>query len=165
VKKYSKQMRNVLSFLCRRIHPARLFFTRNNLMVVALLFFSFSCIAQKNYRRMKVTVAFDVYSGRVNPAWDLSAEECKELLKRLNALPVADKAINDGGLGYSGFSLTITADTLQKSSRNLRVFKKIISKDKGNSKNYRDIHGLEDWLFLQASGRGYTDIVDGIKSM
>lgn len=114
---------------------------------------------------MKVSVTFDIYSGRENPTWNLSVEDCKELIKRLDALPVADKTINDGGLGYRGFSLTVSPDTLQKGTWNLRVFEKIILINKGSKKNCKDVHGLEKWLLLQATKNGYGDIVKGIKPM
>ena len=114
---------------------------------------------------MKISVTFDIYSGRQNPTWNLSAEDCKELIKRLVALPAADKTINDGGLGYRGFSLTVSPDTLQKSTWDLRVFEKIILINKGNKKNCKDVHGLEKWLLLQATKNGYGDIVKDIKPM
>jgi hypothetical protein len=136
----------------------QLFSNAMKLIVSVFLLFSLACTAQKNTKGLKVTVEYNIYSGRVNPQWDLSAAECKELMKRLEALPDSDKAIEAGGLGYGGFSITIMSDTINKSSWRVWVFKKIILMDKGTQKNYQDIHGLEDWLLAQAADKAYRKL-------
>ena len=49
-------------------------------------------------------ITLDIFSGRPNPHWTLSAAECSVLLKQLEALPAAgDVSPSDPpGLGYRG---------------------------------------------------------------
>jgi hypothetical protein len=133
---------------------------RKKYFTISFLFFFFSSTAQKNYPRMKATVEFNVYSGLPNPKWDLTGKECAELLKQLAPLPPSKKIINDGGLGYSGFTVNITTDSLKNTTLYARVYKGIISVDAaGIKKNYKDLHHLEKWLMAQASKKGYGSIL------
>lgn len=58
-------------------------------------------------------VECDVYSGRPNPSWELSAGQAAEFLRKLRALPQGERdgALFDG-LGYRG--LIVTGDELKQ---------------------------------------------------
>lgn len=107
---------------------------------------------------MEVTLTLQIFSGRPNPAWKLSAAERTELIERLNALPPGTRGVSDGGLGYSGFLLTITPD--DQSTYQVYVFQGLVSIERGDRKDYQDIHGLEKWLLQLAGDKGYEGIGD-----
>lgn len=58
-------------------------------------------------------VELDIFSGRPNPRWTLSAGEEAELLTRLldRSVPLAPITITDGKLGYRGFIVRATGGT------------------------------------------------------
>ena len=60
----------------------------------------------------------------MGPTWDLSADETKELLKRLNDLPDADKVMEACGLGYHGFLITTKQYTLKTTQQHIQIYKK-----------------------------------------
>lgn len=109
---------------------------------------------------MEVILTLQIFSGRPNPVWKLSAAERTELMKRLDALPPGTQAVSDGGLGYSGFLLTITPDG--QSTYQVLVFQGLVSIESDSLKDYRDIHGLEKWLLQLAADKGYEGIGDGM---
>ena len=58
-------------------------------------------------------VELDIFSGRPNPRWTLTATEEAELLTRLldRSVPIAPMTITDGKLGYRGFLVRATGAT------------------------------------------------------
>jgi len=109
-----------------------------------------------------MTVELNVYSGRPNPAWELSENERAELVARLKDLPVADAAISDAGLGYRGFVILKLGRTGEL-PRRIRVYGGIVAMENGgHPRFYRDTHEIEPYLLEQAAGRGYGAIVEGI---
>jgi hypothetical protein len=58
-------------------------------------------------------VELDIFSGRPNPRWTLTASEEAELLQRLldRSVPTTSMSITDGKLGYRGFLVRATGDT------------------------------------------------------
>ena len=58
-------------------------------------------------------VELDIFSGRPNPRWTLTATEEAELLTRLldRSVPIAPMTITDGKLGYRGFLVRATGST------------------------------------------------------
>ena len=58
-------------------------------------------------------VELDIFSGRPNPRWTLTATEEAELLQRLldRVVPIAPMTITDGKLGYRGFLIRATGAT------------------------------------------------------
>lgn len=108
-------------------------------------------------------VEWDIFSGRPNPSWLLSVEECTELLRLFKNIPLADKGIQEYGLGYHGFTLLNPERTGGLSPR-IRVYRGIITMEDKNEKInlYKDIHKIEHWLLQYASQHGYKTIVDSI---
>ncbi|MDL2335105.1 MAG: hypothetical protein QFC55_03640 [Chloroflexota bacterium] len=52
-----------------------------------------------------ITVSLGIYSGRVDPSWDLTEAEIAQVATAIAALPLASARPPEGGLGYRGFSL------------------------------------------------------------
>jgi hypothetical protein len=101
-----------------------------------------------------VTVELDVFSGRPNPSWVLSASDAREVQGRLADLPVAGGKLPDAKLGYRGFYLTVqdchgVADRVQVTSglveRGGQVF--------------QDARGAEDRLIELAGDQGYAPLI------
>lgn len=111
---------------------------------------------------MNISVSLEIFSGRPNPAWQLTADECTQVTRLLETLPETSVTENIGGLGYSGFLLTVTPQQAGSLYYHVHVFQKIITIDLAGRKFYRDVHGLEKWLLKQASGKGYGAITDSL---
>jgi hypothetical protein len=54
-----------------------------------------------------ITVTLGIFSGRVDPSWDLTQAEVAQVVTAIAALPVASGTPPEGGLGYRGFSLLL----------------------------------------------------------
>ena len=52
-----------------------------------------------------ITVSLGIYSGRVDPSWELTETEIAQVATAIAALPLASAPAPEGGLGYRGFSL------------------------------------------------------------
>lgn len=106
-------------------------------------------------------VEMDVFSGRPNPTWSLSEEQVVELLKAFHDLPPADKFSQETGLGYRGF-LILNPDRAGTLAPHIRIYGGIVTMTDDHEQFYRDVHGLEHRLLLQASHQGYKAIVDSV---
>jgi hypothetical protein len=54
-------------------------------------------------------VTLGIYSGRPDPVWALTSAEADKLAALIAALPVVQGMPQEGGLGYHGFTVAITA--------------------------------------------------------
>ena len=106
-------------------------------------------------------VEFDVFSGRPNPTWSLSEEQIMELQEALRDLPPADKPPGESGLGYRGF-LILNPDRASGLAPHIRIYRGIVTMVDVPMQSYRDVHGVEDRLLVQASQHGYKTIVDNV---
>lgn len=101
-------------------------------------------------------VELDVYSGRPNPAWNLTAEQGEEFLKLLRSLPKTSGGAVRQGLGYRG--VIVTAD-----GGKVTGYNSIIVSDGivlGNTDTGEEIfldanRALERWLFN--TGKGFIE--------
>ncbi len=58
-----------------------------------------------------IQVNANIFSGRLNPHWQLAGAEAEKILRGLNALPLAQGAgPSPLGLGYSGLNLIVEED-------------------------------------------------------
>ncbi len=134
----------------------------------ALVSSSYASIKAQAVRRLEemdaagVTVELDMYSGRPNPVWHLTAGEVREVARRLESLPPADGAAMTPQLGYRGFVVR-NWPTKGKSGRageklSLHIFGGVITfKDEAGSQlaTCKDALGLESWLHAKARENGH----------
>jgi hypothetical protein len=129
------------------------------LLAIMVLCFA-SCLENSN-RRTDMIIELDVFSGRPNPTWSLSAEQIMELLEAFQDLPPADKLSQEIGLGYRGF-LILNPDRAGGLAPHIRIYGSIVTMTDDHEQFYRDVHGIEQRLLLQASQHGYKAIVDSV---
>ncbi|WP_181787395.1 hypothetical protein [Streptomyces phytophilus] len=60
-----------------------------------------------------IEIELDIFSGRPNPRWHLSAAERNSFLQRAleGAVPMAPASVSEGKLGYRGFLVRATGDS------------------------------------------------------
>jgi hypothetical protein len=96
---------------------------------------------------MTTTVTLDIFSGRPNPTWQLTAQQEDELAERLNSaktLTAQRPSGVFGGLGYRGFIVTRSADDHRGPLR-ITAHEGIL--DHGSAgPNLVEDTGLESWL-------------------
>jgi hypothetical protein len=111
-------------------------------------------------RPSPVRVELDVFSGRPNPAWDLSPDEEAELARLIAGLPPSRRSLDEGGLGYRGFVIRATTGAEARMPDEVRVHHGVVRVSEGGRvRNHEDTHGLERWLQEQARGRGHGDVL------
>jgi hypothetical protein len=109
-----------------------------------------------------VTVELDVYSGRPNPTWTLTAQEVAELTQRLQKLATLPTVPTVDNLGYRGFLLR-NPGTVPGIGTEVRVYNGIIIiTDQGRTSAYKDSHALEQWLIAQARAHGQGDTLKAV---
>ncbi|MBF6213693.1 hypothetical protein IU433_28400 [Nocardia puris] len=103
------------------------------------------CTACGGAMTPEFSVELDLFSGRPNPAWTLTAPQARELARLLDDLPPTDRRADPPGLGYRGFAVTGTLDCT--------VYAGIVTFPKG--RRAEDAHGAERWLTDLARARGW----------
>jgi len=107
-----------------------------------------------------VLVTLDVFSGRPNPSWSLTADEEQELARRIQGLPLSGTPPLEGDLGYRGFKLV--APVRDALPREIIVGNgRITIRDDRGTHYYIDRNGLEAWLLEQARRHGHGAFVQG----
>ncbi len=105
-------------------------------------------------------VELDLFSGRPNPTWPLTAEESQDLLARISRLSPGGGGPVPAGLGYRGF-IVYRVET-GRPQRWMRVGRGTIwMTGQKETQPYRDTEGIEDWLRNQAIARGFGTSVPG----
>lgn len=99
-----------------------------------------------------MTVELDVFSGRENPRWTLTAQETARVEELLRGLPGAPDA-PPPGLGFRGFRLEENGQLITVASGRVRI------SSKESDQVYRDANGLEHYLRELASEQGYGNLV------
>jgi hypothetical protein len=84
-----------------------------------------------------------------------------ELLAAFQDLPPADKPSRENGLGYRGFLLW-NPGRAGGLAPHIRIYGGIVTMTDGHVQYYRDVHGIEHQLLVQASQYGYKGIVDSV---
>ncbi|MEB3318913.1 MAG: hypothetical protein VKO39_12345 [Cyanobacteriota bacterium] len=105
-----------------------------------------------------MVVELDVFSGRPNPRWQLSQAETIDVEAALRDLPRTDASPSEPGLGYRGLILMHSTPTAGLVPR-VRIHGGLITPMAEGGQTYRDIHGLERRLLLQAVQHGYPSMV------
>ena len=102
----------------------------------------------------------DLFSGRPNPSWELTAEESAELVKRLKTLPEAKEGTVRNGLGYRGIVITAPADDVSDFTSLVVSGGIVLGRDSGGAEQLLVDRGraLERWLLGTARGRVAREI-------
>ena len=111
-----------------------------------------------------VTVELDVYSGRPNPTWTLTAQEIDELTQRLQKLATLPAVPSVGNLGYRGF-LLYNPENAPGIGPQVRVYNGIViitDQGQGRTSAYKDSHALEQWLIEQARAHGQGETLKAV---
>ena len=108
-------------------------------------------VTQTAMSQMKIEL--DVFSGRPNPQWSLSASDEAYLLEKLQNLPEIPSKSFDQPLGYRGM-VVYRSDNKPTT---YRIWKNLITRDvAGEMTAYQDDNrSLEMWLLL--SGKPYLE--------
>jgi len=147
--------------------------TRNNRLPVVALAFALAAVAAANLgsnpaaaaadssRKVSrhVLVTLQVFSGRPDPSWTISADEEQELVRRLQGLSAIIQPPAMGDLGYRGFHIINDAGEAQLPSE-VVVMKGVVTvRDGQGISHYTDANGIETWLLEQARRRGFGALV------
>jgi len=104
-------------------------------------------------------VELDVFSGRPNPTWPLTAEESQDLLARIGQLSPGGGPV-PAGLGYRGF-IVYRIETARP-QRWLHVGRGTVwMTGQKQTQPYRDTEGIEESLRNQAIARGFGALIPG----
>jgi len=97
-------------------------------------------------RGPQARVELDLFSGRPNPAWVLSAADARTLQAMLESLSPRPALEQASGLGYRGFVVKISTDTGEAAT--VRAYKGIVRQDIGALVAYRHDaeRQIEKWL-------------------
>jgi hypothetical protein len=106
-------------------------------------------------------VEFDVFSGRPNPTWSLSAAQITELKGALEDLPPADKPVSADELGYRGFIISNPGRAAGMPPK-IVIFGGVVTTTDGVVRSCRDVHRIEHRLLLQAAEYGYKALADAV---
>jgi len=111
--------------------------------------------------RLTVQVILDIFSGRPNPSWTLSADEERELALRLRGLPPGPAPAEASGLGYRGFRLVAPSAGSPLPPEMIVGDGTISVRDASGLRHYLDHGGVEAWLRDQARRHGYGTLFEG----
>jgi hypothetical protein len=100
-------------------------------------------------------VELDLFSGRPNPGWELTAEQSAELVERLKGLPAAKEGTIRDGLGYRGFVVTTREDEASAFTTLIVSAGLVVARyPDGAEQRFADPgRALERWLLGTAQGR------------
>lgn len=105
------------------------------------------------------TVQLDVYSGRENPSWTLSAEQTAELLRRLGDLkPSADAPAPFDGLGYRSVAATAGGASVTLSRGGATM-----ERDGKAERRLDAGRALERWLISTGRGHAAPQLIDRLE--
>ncbi len=103
-------------------------------------------------------VELDVFSGRPNPGWRLSAAESAELMALLDALPGGPERMPPA-LGYRGFVVHDRSGSAGAQASPLRVFDGTV---KLGDRHLADARGAEAWLQRSARAHGHGAVINSV---
>lgn len=106
---------------------------------------------------MKITVDLQIFSGRPNPRWTAEGGEADLLSKLLKNRSFSQNPVPPGGLGYSGFALTVEENN---KAENLRVYAGTIWDENSPEKVWEDQNGVEQLLLKMARQRGHGNLLE-----
>ena len=103
-----------------------------------------------------------VFSGRPNPAWELTPAEVDELASRFRRLTVTTSAPSEPALGYRGVAVENPGGAADLPAR-IQACGGVVSAPRpGGRFALDDTEGIERWLLDLARSRGHGPLVDEI---
>ena len=103
-----------------------------------------------------------VYSGRVNPSFELTPHEVDELVRRLDRLPPGGPPPEAPGLGYSGLLVTLAPSG--GGPHRVTVHRGAVRLETADAVETRlDTAGIESQLLDLARHRGHADLVASLR--
>jgi hypothetical protein len=108
---------------------------------------------------MSATVTLHIYSGRPDPAWELTDDQVQELSDRISQIQnttLLKPAGLAGALGYRGFSITSVREKYL--DPHVYVHGGVVDLDRFDLNRITDVPDLEEWL-LSTAGDAVTDDV------
>ena len=119
----------------------------------------FSALSQRVPVHETVEVRMIVYSGEPDPRWTFTAPQEMDFLRKAFAGLEGVETPEWPSLGWRGFRLV--SDRVLGVPGSARVFRGVICiEEDGESRCYRDRHGLERWLVEQAKQRGFGRTIE-----
>ncbi len=114
-----------------------------------------SIFEQPTLKVIKAKVTLNIFSGRPNPTWALSAKHANQLVTKISELPKSDSTSSLDGLGYSGFRVELTHSASRKSK--ITAYKGLVIYNvNGTSYYFTDSQRLVE-KFLLKSGKSTLD--------
>jgi hypothetical protein len=108
----------------------------------------------------------DMFSGRPNPAWELTPEEAAELNTRTRTTTAAEPisaSVPEGVLGYRGVVVT-RAESEVEAPDSVRVYAGVVTVQRGDRvAQYPDQLDIESWLLDRARAHGCGALVDQLR--
>ncbi|MPV69135.1 hypothetical protein [Burkholderia sp. BE17] len=108
---------------------------------------------------MSVTVTLHIFSGRPDPAWELSDDQALELADRINRIPnttLLKPSGLVGSLGYRGFSVNSVREKVLDPL--IYIHGGIVDRDRFDLNRITNDADLEEWL-LGTAGNAISDDV------
>ncbi|MCD4706542.1 MAG: hypothetical protein K8S62_02250 [Candidatus Sabulitectum sp.] len=116
-------------------------------------------------KEKSVSARLMVFSGRLDPEWELSEDLTQELSKRLAGILKNNEQVeapNTGILGYKGFLIRNTGGFPDLPAE-FSVFKGVVSTgDKGKHIHMRDSQNIEDLLLSDAISRDMGKFIEDV---
>jgi hypothetical protein len=109
-----------------------------------------------------LTVRLMVYSGQLDPVWELTNSEARPLLDALSHGVTEGGLVaapSDPGLGYRGFLVT-PKDRMDQLGDQILVYRRVIARtDRRKSDWFVDVGGAEEFLLRLARERGQGQVL------
>jgi hypothetical protein len=111
-----------------------------------------ACGGRDSSANVSTDVELDVFSGRPNPRWTISAHPA-DVWEAIASLPTVENQQEPGHLGYRGF-------VLRQGAREARVYNgRIWVREPGGARIVRDSSRLEERLIDAARARGFGALI------
>ncbi|MEG4216010.1 hypothetical protein QUA28_11780 [Microcoleus sp. Pol14C4] len=120
------------------------------MFLVTLLECSVTALGDK-----KMQVEVDMFSGRLNPQWELTVQESQQFTQRLQSLSThqGEGSVNEG-LGYRGLIVRESGEEVEGEREIVISNGLIVAISKGKSQQLTDKNRtLEKWLIQTGEGR------------